>query len=116
LKSSRAIAGLPPTIARVLRKLGHDLSVARRRRRLTMALVAERAFISRLTLARVERGDPGVSLGIYATVLFVFGMADRIGELADPTKDPVGVGLDEEHLPRRVRSPRPRTGAARRGS
>ena len=71
-----------------------------------MALVAERAFISRLTLARVERGDPGVSMGIYATVLFVFGMADRIGELADPGKDPVGQGLEEEQLPRRIRSRR----------
>jgi transcriptional regulator with XRE-family HTH domain len=106
MKSSRAIAGLPLAVARALRKLGHDLSVARKRRRLTMALVAERAFISRLTLARVERGDPGVSLGIYATVLFVFGMADRVGELADPGKDPVGRGLEEEQLPRRVRSRR----------
>jgi transcriptional regulator with XRE-family HTH domain len=106
MKSSRALSGLPPAVARVLRKLGHDLSVARRRRRLTMALLAERAFISRLTLARVERGDPGVSLGIYATVLFVFGMADRIADLADPGRDPVGQGLEEEQLPRRIRSPR----------
>jgi hypothetical protein len=71
-----------------------------------MALVAERAFISRLTLTRVERGDPGVSLGIYASVLFTFGMADRIGELADPGRDPVGRGLEEEQLPKRVRSRR----------
>ena len=106
MKSSRAIAGLPPPVARALRKLGHDLSVARRRRRLTMALVSERAFISRLTLARVERGDPGVSMGIYSTVLFVFGMADRIGGLADPGQDPVGRGLEEEQLPRRIRSRR----------
>jgi transcriptional regulator with XRE-family HTH domain len=112
MKSSRAIAGLPAGAARALKKLGHDLSVARRRRRLTMALVAERAFISRLTLARVERGDPGVSLGIYATVLFVFGLADRIGELADPGRDVVGLGLEEEQLPRRVRPRRSGPGSA----
>lgn len=106
MKSSRAMAGLPAAVTRALRKLGQDLSVARRRRRLTMALVAERAFISRATLARVERGDPGVSLGIYATVLFVFGMADRIGELTDPGKDPVGQGLEAEQLPRRIRARR----------
>jgi transcriptional regulator with XRE-family HTH domain len=76
-----------------------------------MALVAERAFVSRGTLARVERGEPGVSLGIYATVLFVFGMADRVGELADSGKDPVGLALEDERLPRRVRMP----GKARRG-
>src|SRR5688572_18062200 len=111
MKSSRALSALSPAVARALRKLGHDLSVARRRRRLTMALVAERAFIRRLTLARVERGDAGVSLGIYATVLFVFGMADRIGELADPGRDPVGQGLEEEQLPRRIRARRRPPGA-----
>src|SRR5436190_5873045 len=93
MKASRAISGLPATVGRALRKLGHDLSVARRRRRLTMALVAERAFISRLTLARVERGDPAVSMGIYATVLFVFGVAGRVGELGDSGEGWGGRGL-----------------------
>jgi hypothetical protein len=111
MKTSRAIAGLPLGVSRALRKLGHDLSTARRRRRLTMALVAERAFISRFTLARVERGDPGVSLGIYATVLFVFGMADRVGELAEPGRDSVGLDLEEEQLPKRIRTRRTGRGA-----
>lgn len=68
--------------------------------------MAERAFISRNTLARVEKGDAGVSMGIYASVLFVLGMADRLGELADAAGDPVGLGLEEERLPRRIRSVR----------
>jgi transcriptional regulator with XRE-family HTH domain len=86
--------------------------MARRRRRITMALVAERAFVSRNTLTRVERGDPGVSIGIYATVLFVLGMDQRIGELADPSSDAVGLVLDEEQLPQRVRSGKARKGSA----
>ena len=65
--------------------------------------MAERAFISRSTLVRVEKGDPGVSLGIYASVLFVLGMADRFGELADAARDPVGLSLEEDRLPRRIR-------------
>lgn len=69
-----------------------------------MALVAERAFIGRNTLTRVERGDPSVSMGIYATVLFVLGMADRIGALADPGADRAGLALEEEQLPRRIRA------------
>jgi hypothetical protein len=77
-----------------------------------MSLVAERALISRTTLARVERGDPGVSMGIYATVLFVLGMAERIGDLADPRTDVVGLALEDERLPQRVRLPRRRTGGA----
>jgi len=67
-----------------------------------MALMAERAFISRNTLTRVEKGDPSVSMGIYATVLFVLGMTRRIGELADAASDRLGLTLEEEKLPRRV--------------
>jgi transcriptional regulator with XRE-family HTH domain len=73
-----------------------------------MAMVAERAMISRTTLARVEQGAAGVSMGIYATVLFVLGVGERIGQLADPRSDDVGRALETERLPRRVRPPRQR--------
>ena len=65
--------------------------------------MAERALISRTTLNKVEKGDPNVSLGIYATVLFVLGMTDRLAELADPRHDAVGLSLEEERLPQRIR-------------
>ena len=115
MKTSRALPALPGAIARSLRKLGGDISAARRRRRLTMALLAERALISRTTLARVERGEAGVSMGIYATVLFVLGLGARVGELADPGTDEVGRALAEEQLPKRVRLPRRTPPGARRG-
>ena len=70
--------------------------------------IRERAMISRTTLTRVERGDAGVSMGIYATVLFVLGVGERIGELADPRTDDVGRALETARLPRRVRPPRQR--------
>lgn len=108
MKNSPAIAALPGRVGSALQKLGRDLSMARRRRRLTMELLAERAFISRGTLLRVERGDPGVSMGVYASVLFVLGLADRIADLADPGKDAIGLALEEEQLPRRVRLPKRR--------
>ena len=66
-----------------LSKLGRDIRDARLRRRIPTAIMAERASVSRTTLNKVEKGDPGASLGIYATVLFVLGLADRIGDLAD---------------------------------
>ena len=47
-------------------------------------------------------------MGIYASVLFVLGMADRLGDLADAAKDPVGLSLEEERLPRRIRAARPK--------
>lgn len=68
-----------------------------------MELMAERAFIHRNTVARVEQGSPGVSMGIYATVLFVLGMGDRLGSLADASTDRLGLTLEEERLPQRVR-------------
>jgi DNA-binding XRE family transcriptional regulator len=97
---------LPIPVQRALRKLGHDIRDARRRRRIPSAIVAERASISRTTLVKVEKGEPGVSLGIYATVLFVLGLADRLSTLADARHDPQGLELEEEHLPRRIRRPK----------
>ena len=78
--------------------------------------MAERAFISRSTLVRVEKGDPGVSMGIYASVLFVLGMADRLGDVMDAARDPVGLSLDEERLPRRIRAVRPTSPGAGHGT
>jgi transcriptional regulator with XRE-family HTH domain len=103
MRTARAV---PISVRRALTKLGQDLSVARRRRRIPMSLMAERAFISSRTLSRVERGDPNVSMGTYVTVLFVLGMTDRLAELADPKADRLGLALDEERLPKRVRMPR----------
>lgn len=73
-------------------------------RRITMALMAERALVARSTLQKVEQGDPGVSLGVYATVLFILGMSERIADLADVGTDNVGLQLDEQRLPKRVRT------------
>jgi hypothetical protein len=56
-----------------------------------------------MTLNKVEKGGPGVSLGAYATVLFVLGMVDRLADVADPRHDTVGLELEEEHLPERIR-------------
>lgn len=103
MKNSPAQLALPLPVERALVQLGRDLSIARRRRNLTSALVAERAFVSRNTITRVERGDAGVSLGIYASVLFVLGMTDRLAHLADPAADVLGLDLAAEQLPKRIR-------------
>lgn len=100
---ARSGPSLPLPVARALRKLGGDIRDARRRRRISTTTMAARASISRTTLAKVERGNPGVQLGIYATVLFVLGLTDRISDLADVRHDKAGLELDEEHLPQRIR-------------
>lgn len=104
MKASAAIHAMPAPVLRALAKLGEDISAARRRRRIPTALMAERAFTTRKTLGKVERGDPTVSLGIYASVLFVLGMVDRLGALVDPSTDRLGLELEDEQLPVRIRS------------
>jgi transcriptional regulator with XRE-family HTH domain len=100
---------MPLPVKRALGKLGADIKAARLRRRITTTLMAERAFVARSTLQKVEQGDPGVSLGVYATVLFILGLSERIGYLADAGIDSVGLQLDEDRLPQRVRgSKRPK--------
>lgn len=62
-----------------------------------------------MTLYNVENGDVSVSMGTYATILFVLGMIDRVGDLADVSEDTLGRQLEEERLPKRIRLPRRKT-------
>ena len=94
---------LPLQIRKALRQLGADIKDARKRRRLPTAIVAERAQISLPTLRRVERGDAAVAMGVYATVLWVLGLWEKLGQVASPTNDSVGMELEEERLPQRIR-------------
>lgn len=106
MRTTRSTVILPIPVRRALSKLGHDIRDARRRRRIPSAVAAERASISRVTLLKVEKGEPGVAMGIYATVLFVLGLSERLGELADAAHDRTGLQLEEEHLPQRIRTSR----------
>lgn len=105
MRASKSKTALPIPVRRALKKLGADISVARRRRGISTVLMAERSFTTRPTLTKVEKGDPGVSLGVYASVLFVLGMTERLADLVEPAQDPLGMSLEEENLPKRVRMP-----------
>jgi transcriptional regulator with XRE-family HTH domain len=58
--------------------------MARRKRNLTVAMMAERLGVAKSTYLRVEKGDPTVSMGTYAMALFVLGFGDALGDLVDP--------------------------------
>ena len=105
MKPTHSSPVLPVPVLRALRKLGQDIRDARRRRRIPVAILAERASLSRMTLNRIEKGDAAVSIGSYATVLFALGLVERLAGLADATHDTVGRELEEEHLPVRIRLP-----------
>ena len=103
---SNAFPSMPLPVKRALKKLGADIAFARRRRRIPTTLMAKRAMISRAALARVEKGTPQVSLGIYATVLFILGLEKRLADLADVRADDIGLGLEEDRLPQKIYLPR----------
>ncbi len=96
---------LPIPVQKALRQLGKDISNARRRRRIAVKLMSERAGFSRITLSKIEKGDPSVSMGSYASALFVLGMSDHLAQVADASHDIVGRDLEDERLPQRIRSP-----------
>jgi len=86
-KSPQALLTMPPAAAQALRALGENLAIARIRRRESQRAWAKRLGISVPTLIRMERGDPGVGAGIYATALWLMGRVAALPGLAEPGDD-----------------------------
>ena len=93
---------IPLPAIHALRKLGRDLAIARRKRRISTSDMASRLFVSRDTLWRLERGDPSVAMGTFATAAFVLQLHAQLANLAAPENDDLGLSLDEKRLPQRI--------------
>lgn len=94
---------LPRKIAEKLRIAGEQIRLARLRRNYTIALVADHAQCSELTVSKIERGEPTVSMGAYLRVLYAMQLADDIELLAKHA--PLGRDLQDLKL-RRIASSR----------
>ena len=94
---------LPPKVKRALGKMGSDIALARKKRSLTIVMMAERLGVAKSTYLKVEKGDPSVGMGTYAMTFFVLGFDQALGEIVDPKRDDQGLLLDAERLPQRVR-------------
>lgn len=101
-KRSKSNEALPPAVKRGLEQLGADIAVARKRRHIPLRQMAERMMVSLDTVQRLEKGEPGVGIGVVASALWVLGMGDRLSLLVDPARDQVGLARDLERLPKRV--------------
>jgi transcriptional regulator with XRE-family HTH domain len=93
-RQSDALTSLPPPVSSALRDLGENLAIARVRRKEPQRAWAKRLGISVPTLIRMEQGDPGVSMGIYATALWLVGRVEAIKSAADPGADRGALELD----------------------
>ncbi len=93
-----------PSLQRLLTTVGENIHLARLRRRLSAAMIAERAGIARNTLRAIERGDSSVSIGAYASVLHCLGLEKDLGQVAKD--DEFGRKLQDAGLPTKARAPR----------
>lgn len=106
MKSTNNKSILPTRLRQAISKFGADIAIARRKRSLTVGMMAERIGVHKNTYLKIEKGDPTVAFGIYAMALFVLGLADALSALADPGRDDTGLLLDGDRLPKRIRAPK----------
>jgi transcriptional regulator with XRE-family HTH domain len=98
---------LLPRLTKILEELGEDIKLARLRRKLSAEQVAERAGISRSTLWQIEKGQPNVSMGYYAQVLFVLGLEKNLSNMV--ADDVLGRKLQDAEILVKKRAPKRKT-------
>lgn len=87
---------MPRALSQALELMGEQIKLARRRRHLSMQDIADRATVTRLTVSKVEHGDPTVSMGIYARVLFALNLEKDLTLMA--ADDVLGRQLQDAEL------------------
>jgi len=96
-----------PSVRSTLRTFGHNIHIARRKRRQSQQEFANRMGISLGTLKRLEKGEPGISIGTVAMAFLALGESERLSNVLDMTTDDTGLLLEQKNLPKRIRKPRP---------
>lgn len=102
-RSTLSAQALPDKVLATLKKFGEDIRTARQRRTMTQEVMAKNMYVTAKTVRRVESGDPGVSFGVYASALFVLGMAERLAQIAAPETDAYANWQQKQFAPKRVR-------------
>lgn len=100
---SVAVRSPPAAVEGALARLGRRLRVARLRRNLTAEELAGRMGVSRQTVATLERGHPGVSVGAVLGALWALRLLDHLDPVADPARDREGLALELARGRRRAR-------------
>lgn len=95
--------GLPLSLRQKIVQVGQQIKLARKRRGLTMQNMADRMFVTRKTLNRLESGDPGISFGILASALLTLGLENDLNHLANPETDITGNLIDKQRYDQKQR-------------
>ena len=103
-KRSGAQVAMPQPVARALRRLGQNISAARRMRRLSQEDLAQRIGTSLSTVRRMEDGYAGTALHTFLRALHVLGRLDDLAQAMTLENDALGMELVREQLPQRVRT------------
>ena len=103
-----------PAVMRALSSVGRNIRIARKKRRIPVSDFAARLGVSAPTVSRLEKGDPGVSIGCLAQALRALGELHRLEELLDMGDDDAGLMMEAAQLPQRIRRRR-RAGAPPEG-
>jgi hypothetical protein len=108
---SLAADQLPASAAKALADLGENLALARQRRKESLRAWASRMAVSVPTLIRMEKGDPAVGMGVYATALWLMGRHAALPEMAAPVHDTNALEQDIEAVRQRGRRQSRKPGA-----
>lgn len=95
---------LPAEVSQALARLGAAFKTARLRRNLSQQAVADRVGCSRPTVSAAEQGDPGVALGTYMQMAWLYGLHTQWTDALQPDRDTVGLALERRAGRTRARS------------
>lgn len=93
-----------PRVEKALKKLGEEISLARRARRISTVDFAAQMGVSRATLSRLEAGDPGCSLNTLAMACMMLGSLDKLSNLLQQNQDEMALHLMTRNLPKRFKT------------
>lgn len=95
---------ITPSVRRAMARLGADIQVARKKRRLSQKDFAGKIGVSVATVQRLEAGEPGVAMGVVAMAFSALGSIHKFTEAFDVASDDIGLVMDQGKLPKRVRT------------
>ncbi|MDR0631534.1 MAG: hypothetical protein LBF66_03135 [Holosporales bacterium] len=83
----------PYAVERAIKRIGANLRVARKRRKLSIAQVAEKIGAGVRVISDAERGKPSTAISVYMALLWVYDLLGDVSDVASPLKDSEGLRL-----------------------